>query len=278
MSEVNQEAARFGAGSKRGVPAVERAIEVLKRLGSETDPAARTVTGVATALGIHKSSCSNILWTLEAAGLVEYAATSRSFQLGAELISLGAAASKNRDFVRAAEGPMRRLVQATGMTCVAFEQIASDEFVIVSKVESAREIKVTIDIGQHFHPATPGLARLVAAFEEPVAAARYLERWKARIFTPTTKTDAAEVGAEVERVREQGYAISRGEYYAGNTAVAAPVFSADDRTFRGLCLIAFNEEVAGSPLRGVGEAARAAADEISRSLGRAPREGAFRRP
>ena len=258
------------AAANGTVPAVQRAAAALRHLKSEADPRGRTVTAVATALGIHKSSCSNLLWSLEAEGLVEFSPETRTFQLGVELISLGSSAAKDRHFVRAAAAPMQALAQATGMTCVAFEQIASDEFVIVSKVESPREIKVTIDVGQHFHPATPALARLVAASSDPERAEAYVERWRDRAFTPHTMRGKAEVARQIALAREQGYAVSIGEYYAGNTAVAALVTSGRDAIFRGLCLVTFREELAAGDIPCIGQALRRATEEISASLGGAP--------
>jgi DNA-binding IclR family transcriptional regulator len=265
---VNAEDA--SAGPKPLVPAVERAVAVLRLLRETTDPRARTVTRIAEALGIHKSSCSNLLWTLEAAGFVDYSPDARAFQLGPELISLGAAAARDRAFVRAAQRPMEALVQRTGMTCVAFEQLASDEFIIVSKVESADEIKVTIDVGQHFHPAAPALAPLAVAGRDAEAGRAYLERWRDRAFTPATRLGPEGLEAKVVFLRTHGYTISRGEYYAGNTAMAAPVFSGRDRVVRGLCLAAFNEAAAESALTGVGQALKRAADETTLAMGGRP--------
>jgi DNA-binding IclR family transcriptional regulator len=252
---------------KPTVPAVERAVAILRHLQANADPRGGTVTRIAEALGLHKSNCSNILWTLQAAGFVDYVERSRTFELGAELISLGASAARDRDFVRAAAGPMQALVQSVGMTCVAFEQRPNDEFVIVGKAESPREIKVTIDVGQHFHPATPALAWLVVAFADRVRARDYQARWAGRAFTPMTRTDPAEWAGQVRLARDRGYGVSVGEYYAGNTAVAAPVFSGSDTTFRGLCLVEFNEEAAKTSLDAVGRALLAAAETITHTLG-----------
>jgi DNA-binding IclR family transcriptional regulator len=264
--KVNPPGRRAPHALHGSVPAVERAVAILRHLRASADPRMRTLTRVAEALGIHKSSCSNLLRTLEAAGLIEYAADSRAFQLGAELISLGAVAARDRDFVRAAASPMEALVRATGMTCVAFEQLANDEFVIVSKVESPREIKVTIDVGQHFHPAAPALALLVAAYRDDAAGSVYLRRWS-RAFTPATVTDQEELAAKVGLVRTRGYTVSRGEYYAGNTAIAAAVFSARDAVVRGLCLAAFTEQVGEASLVDLGLAVRGAAEAVSHGLG-----------
>ena len=252
---------------KPTVPAVERAVMLLRHLRTEADPRARTVTRIAEALGIHKSSCSNLLWTLEAAGFVEFSPEARAFQLGVELISLGSAAAKDRTFVRAAQRPMEAAALATGMTCVAFEQIASDEFVIVSKADSHRDIKVTIDVGQHFHPAAPALAPLAIAYRDAAAGAAYLERWGGRAFTPATKAGPGGLAAKVEFVRANGYTVSRGEYYAGNTAIAAAVFCGRDTVVRGLCLATFTEEMADSAMDDIGRALRRTAEAVSQAMG-----------
>jgi DNA-binding IclR family transcriptional regulator len=89
------------------------------------------------------------------------------------------------------------------------------------------------------------------------------------VFTPHTRRDRDDVAGQIAAAREQGYAVSVGEYYAGNTAIAAPVFSGRDATFRGLCLVTFREEVDEADVPRIGGTLRRAAHEISASLGAA---------
>lgn len=249
------------------VPAVERAIGVLRYLQDNLDPAACTVSQVARVLGLHKSSCSNILRTLETAGFVEYDANSKSYRLGPDLIGLGASAAKHRDFLQVAMPHLEWLVRQTGFTCVAFEQLPDGQFVIVAKVDSPKDIKVTIDVGQHFPPAAPAMARIALAWKEEAEIEAYFARWGLPSYTPSTTTDRSQVRAELALIRQQGYALSLGEYYTANIAISAPVFSPRHQLARGICLVAFSSEITEAERSLVGQRVQAAAEAITRAIG-----------
>jgi DNA-binding IclR family transcriptional regulator len=256
------------------VPSVERAVALLRYLEENAEASACTVSQLARALGLHKSTCSNILRTLDAAGFVEYDPSSKSYRLGPELIGLGVKAGARREFPATGMPQIEALVRQTGVTCVAFEQLPNAEFVIVGKIDSPKDIKVTIDVGQHFPPAAPVFARVALAWSDAAEAEAYFARWGLPRYTGTTKIDLSEIQQELSRVRAQGYCLSRGEYYAANTAIAAPVFSARDVVPRGLCLVAFNSEVTDAEAVRLGERVSQAANTITQVLGgRAPFRG-----
>lgn len=249
------------------VPAVERAAAVLAYLRETGDPGDRTVTRVARELGLHKSSCSNILRTLEVAGLVEYESNSKSYILGPELIGLGAAAARQRDFVQIGTRHLELLVRSTGFTCSLFTQLPSRDFLIVAKIDSPKEIKITVDVGQHFPPAAPAMARIAMGWMQTPEMDAYLASSGLARFTSNTIVDYAEVLAELKSVRKRGYAVSRGEYYAGNTAISAPVFSPQDSVCRGICLLAFTSEISNRDISVFGERVRETAKAISLAMG-----------
>lgn len=249
------------------VPALERGIAVLRYLEENLAPSACTVSRIAAALGLHKSTCSNILRTLEAAAFLEYDADAKAYRLGPELIGLGASAGSRRDSRQIELRHVEALVRDTGFSVVVFEQLPSSEFLMVAKVDSFRDIKVTIDVGQHFPPWAPALARIALAWRDRATAAAYFKRWEARPTTPSTITDPAELMAELDRVRARGYAVSIGEYYPANTAISAPIFTPRDDRCRGLCLVAFSAELERERIARVGEAVRATARAITRALG-----------
>lgn len=236
------------------VPAVDRALAILQHLAG-AGAEASTFSGIAAALGLNKSTCSNILRALEEGGMVERDAT-RRYRLGPELIGLGAAAARHRDFVRIASGALEDVVRETGFTTVAFDRVPSGEFLIVAKVESAREIKATIDLGQHFPASAPALLRATLAWAPEEAIEERLGR-----------RALGRVRAELERTRARGYAVSRGEYYPANTAIAAPVFDGEPVARRGICLIAFTTEIDDRAVASAGRAVRAAAEAIGRAMG-----------
>lgn len=249
------------------VPAVERAAAILSYLQAHADATACTVTQIAKALGLHKSSCSNILRTLEAATIVEYDPQSKAYMLGAALIGLGATATRRRDILQIGQRPIENLVRQTGLSCVTFAQLPDESFLIIAGTDSDKEIKVTIDVGQYFAPGTPALARIVMAGMAREEIDAYITRHCRHPFTPTTKTDRSGIHQEIESIRTLGYAVSQGEYYAGNPAIVAPVFTAQDDVCRGICLIGFSSQMNEDELPALGEKVRDTAHTITKAVG-----------
>lgn len=249
------------------VPAVERAAAILNYLQAYTDAAACTVTKIATALGLHKSNCSNILRTLESATLVEYDPNSKAYMLGAALIGLGATATRRRDILQMGQRPIENLVRQTGLSCVTFAQLPDKSFLIIAGCDSDKEIKVTIDVGQYFAAGTPALARIVMATMAPDEIDAYITQYCQPQFTALTKTERTTIYQEIEQIRTHGYAISQGEYYAGNTAVVAPIFTAQDNVCRGICLIGFTSQMNKDELPLLGAQVRDTAQIITQAVG-----------
>ena len=139
---------------------------------------------------------------------------------------------------------------------------------MVGKVESIKDIKVTIDVGQHFPPNAPVMSRICLAWQSKSLAEAYTARWGLPAFTRVTKTDRKEFMRELGRIRRQGYAITRGEYYLANTVIAAPVFSGRRKdACRGVCIVAFSSDIAESQMRQYAGKVRDAAQAITFALG-----------
>jgi DNA-binding IclR family transcriptional regulator len=249
------------------VPAVERAAAVLRYLQENSDPSACTVTRIAKALAIHKSTCSYILRTLEAATLVEYDPPSKAYMLGAALIGLGATATRRRDILMVGLRPIETLVRETGLSCVTFTQLPNRSFLIIAKTDSSQDIKVTIDVGQYFAPGTPALARIAMACMDREEVDAYIADYCQSQFTPATKSDRAEIFREVAQIQTLGYAVSQSEYFAGNTVVAAPIFTMQDEVCRGICLIGFTSQMKERTLPGLGEKVKSTAQAITQAVG-----------
>jgi len=260
------------------VPAVERAAAILRYLQDNASPALCTVSRIAAAIGLHKSTCSYTLRTLELATLVEYDQNTKAYSLGAGLIGLGAAASRRRDILAIGLRPVESLVQKTELTCVTFTQLPNKSFLIIAKTDSPREIKVTIDVGQYFAPGTPALARIAMTSMESSELNDYIEAYCQPKFTPVTKTDRTVILDEIEQTRRNGYAISQSEYHSGYTVAVAPVFSPQDSVCRGICLIGFSSQIKEDDLPILGAQVRATAQVITQGLGGQDQLLAMQRP
>jgi DNA-binding IclR family transcriptional regulator len=249
------------------VPAVERAIAILRYLSDNADRSAGTVSRISRALDLNKSTCSNILRTMSAAGLIEQDLDSKAYRLGPELIGLGVKASQRREFTGICTAHLQGLTRQTGFTSVAFEQMPNSEFVIVGRAESPKDLKVTLDVGQHFPPTVPTMSRVCLAWQSDNSAEEYIARWGLPAYTSSTMTDRTKLKRELKKIRAQGYSATRGEYYPANTAIVSPVFSPRQDACRGIGLVAFSSEIADVELVQIAEKVRSAAQAITIALG-----------
>lgn len=249
------------------VPAVERAIAILRFLSDNGDRMAGTVSRLARSLQMNKSTCSNILRTMSAAGLIEQDVESKAYRLGPELIGLGVKAGQRREFPGICMVHLQALTRQTGFTSVAFEQMPSAEFVIVGKAESLKDLKVTLDVGQHFPPTVPTMSRVFLAWQDEALAEEYIARWGLPSYTSSTLIDRAKYRKELKQIRSLGYCATRGEYYPANTAIVSPVFSPQRDRCRGICLLAFSSEITDSELTIICEKVRSAAQAITVAMG-----------
>src|SRR5581483_455028 len=75
-----------------------------------------SVTELAAALGVHKSTASRLVTTLASKGFLERTPANRSLRLGPELGRLGLLAITGRSLMQAARRPMEMLAAETGET------------------------------------------------------------------------------------------------------------------------------------------------------------------
>jgi DNA-binding IclR family transcriptional regulator len=108
-------------------------------------------------------------------------------------------------------------------------------------VADGPELRIAVVCGRQGVARIPGLGtrittnahalamgKVVLALLSPAARERYVERGLER-FTEHTICDPEVLGAELERVHSEGYAVDREEFDADFCCVAAPVFDARAR-------------------------------------------------
>jgi IclR family KDG regulon transcriptional repressor len=101
------------AAGSGGVQSVDRAVTILEII-------ARTglagITEIAAELGVHKSTASRIVSTLEARGLVEQDHHRGRYRLGLSILRLAGATTARLDIVQEARPITKMLAEATGET------------------------------------------------------------------------------------------------------------------------------------------------------------------
>jgi DNA-binding IclR family transcriptional regulator len=211
---------RAGQPARREtVGAVEHAIAVLRCLSEAGSSLG--VNEVARRIGLHKSSVSRIVGTLEGARIIQREPATGQVSLGIGLVALAAPVLANfaaRDLVKPL---LKELAVSVGET-VSFSIWDGREAVSIEHVSGSNSIQVFSRPGHRDpgHASASGKALLAHLGEGAIEAycRKPLER-----FTENTVTNKANLIEELVRCREQGFAVNIGELESDVGAVAAVV-------------------------------------------------------
>lgn len=250
--------------SPRLVPAVARAVGVLRQLGTDGGP--HRLTDLSRTLGLSKSTLSNLLGTLEHFGIVERDGDSRAFHLGYGLLELGNAVLRRLDLRQVAGPYLTRLQTQIGETAVLHVAVDAGAL-IVDRVESDQQLKVVAPIGHRLPRFAGSVAKVFAAQLSDSELSALLRDHPLRAFTPRSITSPQRYRREVSEVRRRGYAVDNEEYLPGVRAVSAPVLDGRGRAVATLTIVGSSARLTDARMREAAAAVRAAADGISRRLG-----------
>jgi IclR family acetate operon transcriptional repressor len=198
--------------SGRPVGSVARALALLDALAE--GPAG--VNALARRIGVNPSSASRLLATLERGGLVERE-PGGPYRLGLHLVALADRVLARLDVRDVARPQLRMLVEQTGETAT-LSVPGGDEAVTVDFAAGEASVVSMARLGRPSigHATAVGKVLLAFTAAEPGVLTACTER---------TITDPERLAAELEAVREQGWAEAEGEREPDLNALAAPVLA-----------------------------------------------------
>jgi IclR family acetate operon transcriptional repressor len=203
--------------SQRRIGAAERAITVLDTLA---DSGELGTNEIARRTGMTPSTVSRQLGTLAVSGLVERVDSTGRYRLGIRIVHLANAVLARLDVREVARPHLLALVDSTGETAT-LSVPGEEDAITVDFVPGTHQVQPVSRLGR------PSIAHATSAGKVMLAfSGRELPEGPFRAYTPRTITDERELAREIERVREQGWALAAGEREPGLTAIAAPIRSA----------------------------------------------------
>lgn len=253
------------AGRSSGIHSVERAIAILRAF--QHDQPELGVTELSRRLGLHKSTVSRLLATLEAGGLVERNPETGRFRLGVELIALAGLVVRHADLRGAARPALERLAAQCGETVNLAVWHQGMALNIEQVAPADRQVRDIGWVGRRtpLHATSTGkvlLAYLPAAERERVLATLSLPA-----LTPYTLTERQTLAAALAQVRQAGYASGLEELEIGLNSVAAPVRDHTGAVVAAVSVSGPAYRVTRDSLPALAARVQGAAGAISRALG-----------
>ncbi|MFD5660700.1 IclR family transcriptional regulator [Streptomyces hirsutus] len=251
------------AGESRGMSVLHNGVSVLRAFSVE-EPLLG-VTDIATRVGLHKSTVSRILATLEQSGLVERDEATRRFRLGLGVIAMAGPLLADLDVRRVAYPVLQELSHRTGETS-ALMLWNGTESVCVEQVASRHEVKHSTPLGTRYNTAASSSVQVFLS-RFPVHRARTLLTNGTLSYTGL---DDAALDAYLIRLAdagERGYAVNYGETSLEEVGLAAPVFDHRGEVVAAVLASAPRFRVSSEHLPTLGETVRSAADQVTARMG-----------
>ncbi|WP_238364568.1 IclR family transcriptional regulator [Mesobacterium pallidum] len=226
------------SAAKRQVPAVARALAILRFLARSSEPVG--VNPMARELDLVPSTCMHILRTLQDEGLVDFDSQTKRYTIGIGILPLARAALQRNSFSTLIQPQLSDLSTRFGVTSIATQLAEPNQMIVVALSQSTLPFRLQVDLGSRFPALISATGRLFAAFNVTDEAALRAGFDKLVWDHPPAFDTWLE---EVREARTRGYSVDQGSYISGVTVVAVPVFGSSGRMVRSIVAIGISERL-----------------------------------
>ncbi|GLY71748.1 IclR family transcriptional regulator [Actinoallomurus iriomotensis] len=247
-------------------PAVGRALTVLETLVAEND--GMTLTTLARRTGIPLATCAAIVNTLEERGYAARRVVGRShfWRATFRLYGLGAQLVRKADVSTVARDEMRALADRLTMP-VHIGMLTGSSVVYVAKEAGDAFIQFNTYLGKVSPFDLTALGRAIAAYLPEDELAPLLSQLTTGSGPNAHAPDPAAFLRDLEKVRQDGYAVEDEEEQADIGCVAAPFFDNEGRVAGAVGVTGFARDLHGDRLRQVVDGVLEVAGQVSMRLG-----------
>lgn len=252
-----------GRRAEGGTTAADRVADVLLAVGTADGPVG--VSTIARQLDLSKAVVYRILQSLTDRRLVRFDEPSRAYELGPSSMILGSKALRTLDLRTAALPVLRQLQQLTRETTTVSALVGTMR-IYLDQVPSHRELKMMVETGRPYPLHAGSSSKAILAFAPQALQDQVLDA-ELPALTAQTITDRQKLRRELQRVRQTGVAVSRGERQHGAGSVAAPVFGPSGEVVGSISICGPINRFDPATSHRYAAIIGRCADEVSKSLG-----------
>lgn len=261
----------MAAPRTQSVPALERALLILECLAQSQH--GLTLSQIARALKLPKSTVHCLLLTFERCGYIQRDDASGRYRLGLRLFRIVNSALPAPTIRDQAAAVLRELMESTRLT-VHMAVLDDDEIVLIAKFAPPGLPTAPTWVGKRmeFHCTALGKA-LVAYLEESELEHLIRDHGMLR-HNDNTISSVRRLRQDLEQVRCRGYSLDDEEEEIGSRCVGAPVLDASGRARAAISVVGTVDEIDGESLPRLVATVKEAASVIAGRLLAAESRGA----
>jgi len=185
------------------------------------------VRELAKEAGYNKTTTYRLLSTLETLGAVQKNKADK-YILGLKLFELGNLVSIHKSLRYISRVPLEQIAKEINET-IHFGVLNDNKVLYLNKAESLQGLKVSTQIGSYQSAYCSAIGKVLLAYLPEDALKNYFEEEPLSSYTVNTITSEKVLRCELEKVREEGYALDMEELELGLICIAIPVFNRQNK-------------------------------------------------
>ncbi|GAA0339077.1 IclR family transcriptional regulator [Oceanobacillus oncorhynchi subsp. oncorhynchi] len=206
---------------------LNKAATLLNLLKPTDGVSERSATELAKLAKYNTATTHRILQDLEKHGLVNQNTVTKKFHLGSALIELGFLARKQFTIQDFAKDAMQLIAEQTKESVYLNILLDDGNALLLDSIDSVHKLRIVEPVGLKLPLHIGGTRRVILAHLDEVIREKYMEEVQLEKRTAYTLGDKEKLKKELEKIREQGYAISFGETTEGTAGISVPIFGWD---------------------------------------------------
>lgn len=200
-----------------GTQVILRTVRLLKAFSPEKPR--MTLAELGAAVGLTRTTAHRLLAALESEGLITRDRSRSSYSLGPAAIALGSQALLSSDLRRTVRPTLDVLAAAFGET-TTLEVLIGDEILVLDGVAGRHLVSSVLDTGTRWPVFATSTGRCILAHLPKFQCESLLSLPRSQ-FTARTETDVGQLRAELDRIRQRGFAATFEELADDYVGVAA---------------------------------------------------------
>lgn len=218
---------------------IDRTLETLILLSTEPD--GLSVTQIAEKLDISSSSIHRILQSLKKHHFVLQSTETKRYRLGYKVLSLTTNITKKNNFTLAARPYLEKLAEETNET-IALCILEGESVVCLDYVESKNTNKLMVNPGVAMPAHATSSGKAILAYRQVTDIKHVYMHNQDNQVTENTLNSYNDFIDELNKVREDGYAISDEELQIGVQGIACPIFDFNQKAIGSISITALKSD------------------------------------
>lgn len=245
------------------IQSLQRSMELLEAMAFPDR--SYSVAQLSETLSLPPSTIHRILKTFCELNYVTKDESSHLYKLGPALIPLGKAATHNVH-LREASKPILRELSAVTNEDSFLVILAGYKGYVVEKVEGPNNLKVVETFGYEVDLHWGAMRKVLLAYQSDKFIREYMKHGLSA--SPShAKFDPSSLLQELDTIRQEGVAISKGDYIKNGFGVGAPVFDFNGQIVASIGIIAPSSRIKSTTVLQLQQKVMEAAKKLSLSLG-----------